>query len=107
MAFVTPEPTAAAAPGPSARLGAVLGQLFRRPLALVGLIVIAVIVIAAIFAPFIAPFDPAAHPGRKAIAAESRRRIEKALVASLRHPLRDFAHAVEQIRYTPAPKEEV
>jgi peptide/nickel transport system permease protein len=59
MAFVTPEPTAAAAPGPSARLGAVIGQLFRRPLALVGLIVIAVIVIAAIFAPFIAPFDPA------------------------------------------------
>jgi len=59
MAFVTPEPTAAAAPGPSARFGAVIGQLFRRPLALVGLIVIAAIVLAAVFAPFIAPFDPA------------------------------------------------
>jgi peptide/nickel transport system permease protein len=59
MAFVTPEPTAAAVPGPSARFGAVLGQLLRRPIALFGLIVIAIIVLAAIFAPFIAPFDPA------------------------------------------------
>jgi peptide/nickel transport system permease protein len=59
MAFVTPEPTAAAAPGPSARFGAVVGQLLRRPLALFGLVVIALIVLAAIFAPVIAPFDPA------------------------------------------------
>jgi peptide/nickel transport system permease protein len=59
MAFVTPEPTAAAVPGPSARFGAVLGQLLRRPIALFGLVVIAIIVLAAIFAPFIAPFDPA------------------------------------------------
>lgn len=58
MTFVTPEPVAAA-PGPSARFGAVIGQLLRRPLALFGLIVIVLIVLAAIFAPFIAPFDPA------------------------------------------------
>ena len=54
---------------------------------------------------FLAPFDPAAHPGRKAIAAESRKRIEEALVATLGHPLRDFAHVVEPVRYAPASKE--
>jgi lyso-ornithine lipid O-acyltransferase len=48
---------------------------------------------------FLAPFDPADFPGRKAIAAESRRRIETALVATLGHPLRDFPHVVEPVRY--------
>jgi peptide/nickel transport system permease protein len=58
MAFVTPEPVIAA-PGPTARIGAVLAQLVRRPLALFGLAVIAIIVIAAVLAPVLAPFDPA------------------------------------------------
>lgn len=48
---------------------------------------------------FLEPFFPADFPGRKAIAAESRRRIEDALVAALGQPLRSFAHTVEPIRY--------
>ncbi len=48
---------------------------------------------------FLEPFHPRDFPGRKAIAAESRRRIEEALIASLGQPLRPFAHAVEAIRY--------
>ena len=48
---------------------------------------------------FLEPFYPHDFPGRKTIAAESRRRIEEALVASLGHPLRHFAHAVEAVRY--------
>jgi 1-acyl-sn-glycerol-3-phosphate acyltransferase len=37
---------------------------------------------------FLDPLDPADFPGRKAIAAEARRRIEEALVETLGHPLR-------------------
>jgi 1-acyl-sn-glycerol-3-phosphate acyltransferase len=48
---------------------------------------------------FLEPFFPHDFPGRKAIAAESRRRIEEALIASLGQPLRPFAHAVEAVRY--------
>jgi 1-acyl-sn-glycerol-3-phosphate acyltransferase len=48
---------------------------------------------------FLEPFYPQDFPGRKAIAAESRRRIEEALVASLGHPLRPFAYAVDAVRY--------
>jgi len=48
---------------------------------------------------FLEPFFPHDFPGRKAIAAESRRRIEEALVASLGHELRPFAYAVEAVRY--------
>jgi 1-acyl-sn-glycerol-3-phosphate acyltransferase len=48
---------------------------------------------------FLEPFHPRDFPGRKAIAAESRRRIEAALVESLGHPLRPFAYAVESVRY--------
>ena len=39
---------------------------------------------------FLAPFDPLAYAGRKAIAAESRARIEAELVATLGHRLRPF-----------------
>ena len=39
---------------------------------------------------FLEPFFPQDFPGRKAIAAESRRRIEAALVATLGKPLRPF-----------------
>ncbi|PCD04152.1 1-acyl-sn-glycerol-3-phosphate acyltransferase [Sphingomonas spermidinifaciens] len=48
---------------------------------------------------FLEPFFPADFPGRKAIAAESRRRIETALVAALGQPLRPFAHDVAPVRY--------
>lgn len=48
---------------------------------------------------FLEPFSPAEFPGRKAIAAESRRRIETALVASLGHPLRPFRYAAEAVGY--------
>jgi lyso-ornithine lipid O-acyltransferase len=49
---------------------------------------------------FLEPFHPRDFPGRKAIAAESRRRIEEALVAKLGHPLRPFAYSVEQVSYS-------
>ena len=48
---------------------------------------------------FLEPFLPQDFPGRKAIAAESRRRIEEALIARLGKPLRHFAYAVEAVRY--------
>ncbi|HVJ03337.1 MAG TPA: lysophospholipid acyltransferase family protein [Sphingomonas sp.] len=51
---------------------------------------------------FLEPFHPRDFPGRKAIAAESRRRIEEALVKSLGHPLRPFAYAENPIGYTTA-----
>jgi 1-acyl-sn-glycerol-3-phosphate acyltransferase len=48
---------------------------------------------------FLEPFFPQDFPGRKAIAAESRRRIEEALVAALGKPLRPFAYDVGAVRY--------
>jgi lyso-ornithine lipid O-acyltransferase len=48
---------------------------------------------------FLDPFDPAAHPGRKAIAAAARARLEPALEAALGKPLRPFAYAVPPVRY--------
>ena len=54
---------------------------------------------------FLEPFYPDDFPGRKAIAAESRRRIEEALVESLGHPLRPFAHDVAPVSYS-APAEQ-
>lgn len=49
---------------------------------------------------YLDPFDPNEFPGRKAIAAESRRRIEDALVATLGGPLRPFAWSVAPVNYT-------
>jgi 1-acyl-sn-glycerol-3-phosphate acyltransferase len=49
---------------------------------------------------FLDPFHPRDFPGRKAIATESRRRIEEALVAALGQPLRPFAYAVDSVRYS-------
>lgn len=40
---------------------------------------------------FLTPFDPADHPGRKAITAEARARIEAALAAVLGRPVEPFA----------------
>ncbi|MBS0480088.1 MAG: 1-acyl-sn-glycerol-3-phosphate acyltransferase [Proteobacteria bacterium] len=48
---------------------------------------------------FLEPFRPEDFPGRKAIAAESRRRIEEALVTALGKPLRPFAYDVAPVRY--------
>lgn len=50
---------------------------------------------------FLDPFDPRDFPGRKAIAAESRRRIEAALVEALGGPLRPFEFAVGPVSYSP------
>ncbi len=50
---------------------------------------------------FLEPFHPRDFPGRKAIAAESRRRIEAALVAVLGKPLRPFAYAVDAVKFNP------
>lgn len=52
---------------------------------------------------FLEPFHPRDFPGRKAIAAESRRRIEAALVAVLGEPLRPFAFDVAPVRYERPP----
>lgn len=49
---------------------------------------------------FLDPFDPGPHPGRKAIAAESRARIEQALLAALGKELRPFAYDVGPVRYS-------
>jgi len=45
-------------PGPAARLGRVLAAIIRRPLALFGLVAIVVVVVAALFAPWLAPYPP-------------------------------------------------
>jgi peptide/nickel transport system permease protein len=45
-------------PGPAARLGRVLAGLVRRPLALFGLVAILLVVVAAVFAPWLAPYPP-------------------------------------------------
>jgi 1-acyl-sn-glycerol-3-phosphate acyltransferase len=50
---------------------------------------------------FLDPFLPADFPGRKAIGAESRRRIEEALIATLGKPLRPFAFTVEAVKFVP------
>ncbi|MES2987871.1 MAG: lysophospholipid acyltransferase family protein [Pseudomonadota bacterium] len=52
---------------------------------------------------FLEPFHPRDFPGRKAIAAESRRVIEAALIETLGKPLRPFAYAVEAVRYEAKP----
>lgn len=51
---------------------------------------------------FLEPFDPRDFPGRKAIAAESRRRIEMALVEALGGPLRPFEFAIGPVDYAPS-----
>jgi 1-acyl-sn-glycerol-3-phosphate acyltransferase len=48
---------------------------------------------------FLEPFHPRDFPGRKAIAAESRKRIEEALIETLGKPLRPFAHDVTMVGY--------
>lgn len=50
---------------------------------------------------FLEPFSPEDFRGRKAIAAEARRRIALALETTLGKPLRPFGHKVEAVRYVP------
>ena len=45
-------------PGQPVRARSVLRQLLNRPLAVLGLIIIALVVLAAVFAPSVAPYDP-------------------------------------------------
>jgi peptide/nickel transport system permease protein len=45
-------------PGQPVRARSVLRQLLSRPLAVLGLIIIALVVLAAVFAPWVAPYDP-------------------------------------------------
>ena len=52
---------------------------------------------------FLDPFEPHEFAGRKAVAAESRRRIEEALVAALGQPLRPFAFAADAVGYVATP----
>ena len=54
---------------------------------------------------FLTPFDPRDYAGRKAIAAESRRRIEQALTAALGKNPRPFRHHVGPVRYVPPAEE--
>ena len=54
---------------------------------------------------FLEPFAPADFPGRKAIAAEARARIEAALVETLGGDLRPYGHDVAAVRYA-APGQE-
>jgi len=50
---------------------------------------------------YLEPFSPEDFKGRKAVAAESRRRIEEGLIDILGRPLRPFAHTVPPVRYEP------
>ncbi|MFM5948096.1 MAG: lysophospholipid acyltransferase family protein [Novosphingobium sp.] len=51
---------------------------------------------------FLEPFSPQDFPGRKAIAAEARARIEAALTRALGKELRPFAYDVAPVRYAGA-----
>lgn len=58
MTLATEPEHGAIAPRPAARLGVVAARMARRPLAVFGLVVIALIVLAAAFAPFLAHHAP-------------------------------------------------
>jgi len=58
MSIVAPELSQPSAPAPPIRAQSVLGRLLHRPAAVVGLIIITVVVLAALFAPWLTPHDP-------------------------------------------------
>jgi len=58
MSIVAPELGQPSAPAPPIRAQSVLGRLLHRPAAVVGLIIIAMVVLAALFAPWLTPHDP-------------------------------------------------
>jgi len=53
---------------------------------------------------FLEPFSPEHHPGRKAIAAEARARIEAELAKALGAPPRPFALDIAAVRYVAPPE---
>jgi 1-acyl-sn-glycerol-3-phosphate acyltransferase len=53
---------------------------------------------------FLEPFSPEHHPGRKAIAAEARARIEAELAKTLGAPPRPFALDIAAVRYVAPPE---
>jgi peptide/nickel transport system permease protein len=55
---LAPDLLPAGTPGQPVRARSVLRQLLSRPLAVLGLIIIALVVLAAVFAPWVAPYDP-------------------------------------------------
>ncbi len=55
---LAPDLLPAGTPGQPVRARSVLRQLLGRPLAVLGLIIIALVVLAAVFAPWVAPYDP-------------------------------------------------
>ncbi|WP_237487365.1 lysophospholipid acyltransferase family protein [Parapontixanthobacter aurantiacus] len=57
-----------------------------------------------VFIHYLEPFNPEDFPGRKAIGAEARHRMEAVLLDNLGKPLRDFEHTVAAIRYAAPPK---
>ena len=58
MSIVAPELSQPSAPAPPIRAQSVLGRLLHRPAAVVGLIIITIVVLAALFAPWLTPHDP-------------------------------------------------
>jgi peptide/nickel transport system permease protein len=58
MTLATAPDSGPIAPGPAARFGMVAQRMARRPLAVFGLVVIAVVVAAALAAPILAPYPP-------------------------------------------------
>lgn len=58
MSIIASELNAPGGPTRPIRAQSVLGQLLRRPMAVVGLVIIAVVVLAALFAPWLTPHDP-------------------------------------------------
>jgi peptide/nickel transport system permease protein len=58
MTLATAPEGAKSAPSTSSKVGRVLGSLLRRPIAVFGLFIILAVVVAAVFAPWLAPYPP-------------------------------------------------
>lgn len=58
MSIIAPELGTPAGPTRPIRAQSVIGRLFRRPAAVIGLVIVAVVVLAAVFAPWLTPHDP-------------------------------------------------
>ncbi|WEK03468.1 MAG: ABC transporter permease [Candidatus Devosia phytovorans] len=58
MSVIAPDLGPAAVPTRPIRARSVLGRLVRRPLATIGLVIVALVVICALFAPWLTPHDP-------------------------------------------------
>jgi peptide/nickel transport system permease protein len=58
MTLTTAPGTTTITPGPAARFGVVVARMARRPLAVFGVAIVVIIVVAALAAPLLAPFPP-------------------------------------------------